>query len=893
MLLQATGGGLPSDDDDTPGGGGSGEGPGRDSRSGGRGPGGVIVLGAGSHRGPVNNRTGTSYRSRLAVRQWHLDSEQWHLAEDPVTDVLLALSVPAGWAPGPARDLTRALLDAFVTAHRPQLTALTAATTSATAATTSTAKSKPASPAPSPAPSQRPPALQLPPGGAVTLLTLQALKLLVRLAQEAMDNLTAAGLCPCWLYLVHVDSFMGDPPHTAAKHAAGGGGAGSSEAVAAPAGGGSIKKGKGRASALLRALLGAVSMKGFSKGKGQLGDVVGGKGGEDEGRGRGGGGGGGGSGVASKSKGMQPKTQPSAKAASGYQQQQQQQQQQEEEEEEGAGGGVGSKLRSVGPLQHLVLPPPSLRGNTKKCPQWDAATIALALLQVRQSTDDEEEEEEEEEGGLQGPGQPPSSQQPTSTSRSSGSAAAAGAAAGGPGGIEEMLVLRFRQLEDVELAMEVQLGGSQQPGGPQLFSVVSVRLGHVVAVVAQLAQGNGATDPGEVGGSGSISLFRSLLRPFLVPMSSLLHHLAHWALPGEVEGHGLLTTKRILVARSTSAYRDAIIHNVDRPDICLEIGCHEGLSSNVISNRATFVTGVDTAAEVVEIARRRHPHLAFHQLDGLAVTATRALSPTGTFSRICIDISGKAPLELICPMVTAQISAFPNAALIVKNEELFDALIAWEQEGMEKQDQQAAAAADQGAPVVDGAPALPPPSQTRDECKMMMRASAQRLQVHVQPKSQMQSQSQPMVPSNEGAGAADRSSTIQLDTAAISPSDNVTSGPQSALPATAAPARGADRTAPAAGTPFFAISSALTAPLHVEGAASTAGWDGGEGDCSRVSRLERLLGRALLAECEVFRHQSQLPRTRVRTRRGHAVVDMSPAPGQGHESGDDNAAERK
>lgn len=153
-----------------------------------------------------------------------------------------------------------------------------------------------------------------------------------------------------------------------------------------------------------------------------------------------------------------------------------------------------------------------------------------------------------------------------------------------------------------------------------------------------------------------------------------------------------LASRRILVARFTHAYRDAVVHNVDRPDVCLEIGCHEGMTTNIISNRATFVCGIDTAHEVVAIAAQRHPHLPFHVLDGLDTCATRRLSPAGTFNRIMIDISGKSPLDLICQMVAAQRQAFPDAWLIVKNEQLYDALVRHEQQ---QQQQGRSAAADE------------------------------------------------------------------------------------------------------------------------------------------------------------------------------------------------------
>ncbi len=41
-------------------------------------------------------------------------------------------------------------------------------------------------------------------------------------------------------------------------------------------------------------------------------------------------------------------------------------------------------------------------------------------------------------------------------------------------------------------------------------------------------------------------------------------------------------------------------------------------------------------------------------------------------------LAGKAPLSLICQMVRCQAEAFPDAKLLVKNEELYDALAAKE-----------------------------------------------------------------------------------------------------------------------------------------------------------------------------------------------------------------------
>lgn len=131
---------------------------------------------------------------------------------------------------------------------------------------------------------------------------------------------------------------------------------------------------------------------------------------------------------------------------------------------------------------------------------------------------------------------------------------------------------------------------------------------------------------------------------------------------------------KIVVARTTEEYRDAAVNNLDYPDICLEIGCHEGMTTLLISNRTTFVAGVDINERALARAKARHGQLHFYQVDGFEVDQTKSLSPTGTFDRILIDISGKAGLVPICRMVLCQRAAFPDAQLIVKNEELYDAL---------------------------------------------------------------------------------------------------------------------------------------------------------------------------------------------------------------------------
>jgi 2-polyprenyl-3-methyl-5-hydroxy-6-metoxy-1,4-benzoquinol methylase len=53
-------------------------------------------------------------------------------------------------------------------------------------------------------------------------------------------------------------------------------------------------------------------------------------------------------------------------------------------------------------------------------------------------------------------------------------------------------------------------------------------------------------------------------------------------------------------------HRQAAVHNTCAKDVCLEVGCHAGVTLNIVSNRCTWVLGVDTAAEVIEVARNKY-----------------------------------------------------------------------------------------------------------------------------------------------------------------------------------------------------------------------------------------------------------------------------------------------
>lgn len=126
----------------------------------------------------------------------------------------------------------------------------------------------------------------------------------------------------------------------------------------------------------------------------------------------------------------------------------------------------------------------------------------------------------------------------------------------------------------------------------------------------------------------------------------------------------------MLVSFTTEEYREAVVQNVERQDICLEVGCHEGLTTRIISNRCGFVVGVDKSATVVDLARRRYPGLRFEAVDGFDISQLRALSPTGSFSKVFVDIGGVAELSTVMSLVCLYYGTFKDALIVVKSKRI-------------------------------------------------------------------------------------------------------------------------------------------------------------------------------------------------------------------------------
>lgn len=69
-------------------------------------------------------------------------------------------------------------------------------------------------------------------------------------------------------------------------------------------------------------------------------------------------------------------------------------------------------------------------------------------------------------------------------------------------------------------------------------------------------------------------------------------------------------------------------------------------------------------------ARAKFPHLRFEVQDAFDIPALKALSPSGSFDKICVDIGGIAELHTVMLLLGLYFRAFRQSVLIVKSKYL-------------------------------------------------------------------------------------------------------------------------------------------------------------------------------------------------------------------------------
>jgi len=130
-----------------------------------------------------------------------------------------------------------------------------------------------------------------------------------------------------------------------------------------------------------------------------------------------------------------------------------------------------------------------------------------------------------------------------------------------------------------------------------------------------------------------------------------------------------LSESRVLLCRTTRDYRLAAIQNVERSDVCLEVGCHEGLTTALLTRRCSFAVGVDKSEAPVLAARARFPKLQdrLHIVDGFDIPALKNLAQGRSYTKIFVDIGGIAELPVVMMLVGTYFRSFPQARVIVKS----------------------------------------------------------------------------------------------------------------------------------------------------------------------------------------------------------------------------------
>ena len=125
----------------------------------------------------------------------------------------------------------------------------------------------------------------------------------------------------------------------------------------------------------------------------------------------------------------------------------------------------------------------------------------------------------------------------------------------------------------------------------------------------------------------------------------------------------------MVVAETTDDFRACAQRLVEASDVVLEVGCADGITTDLISKYCRDVVGIDLAAGVIAKARARYPGIDFRQQDAADIDAVRALRPDG-ITKLFVDIAGVISLEVLLPLLSRLDDALQPALLVVKSKAL-------------------------------------------------------------------------------------------------------------------------------------------------------------------------------------------------------------------------------
>ncbi|KAJ3161990.1 hypothetical protein HDU86_005688 [Geranomyces michiganensis] len=127
----------------------------------------------------------------------------------------------------------------------------------------------------------------------------------------------------------------------------------------------------------------------------------------------------------------------------------------------------------------------------------------------------------------------------------------------------------------------------------------------------------------------------------------------------------------VLICRSTLSYRIAARAQVGATDSVVEIGSSYGVCTEILSQHAKSVFGIEVSPLLVEEARRRQPMLRFELLNVLE-NPQRAIGLMNGVNKVFIDIGGNRTLTDVLRILALLKEGLDPALICVKSEEFAD-----------------------------------------------------------------------------------------------------------------------------------------------------------------------------------------------------------------------------
>jgi SAM-dependent methyltransferase len=132
----------------------------------------------------------------------------------------------------------------------------------------------------------------------------------------------------------------------------------------------------------------------------------------------------------------------------------------------------------------------------------------------------------------------------------------------------------------------------------------------------------------------------------------------------------LIGRTRIRVCEHWTEYRQEIAECVTSEDDVVEVGCHQGVTTEMLARHARRAVGVDLSAKVIAMARERFPKIHFECCAADDISRLRHLGGDRGFSVMFVDINGSRELKTLLPLLESYEATLAPSLIVVKNVKL-------------------------------------------------------------------------------------------------------------------------------------------------------------------------------------------------------------------------------